>query len=137
MPNRIKQWIAQQKQTRFHPSWILLVVIATASVAALIWVPAELVARKAEYHRLPTAAGPPPAGEAEPAEKKPDTIEQPGFLFPGRPRIIRVEVSPPGRPPLPADASGDAIRPGSPVFDHPRSAPGGPGSTTGLARPRA
>lgn len=106
MPNRIRRWIAQQKETRkFHPSWILLVVVTTVSVGALVWVPAELVARKAEYHRLPTAAGPPAAGEDEPVDEKPDaTIRQPGFPVRSGPRIIRVEFSPVPAPTLPAEA---------------------------------
>lgn len=95
---RIGKWIDNQKQTRFHPTWILAVVLATALVAAIIWIPAELVARKAEYERLPTAAGPPAAVEEEPAPAEDPAganIRQPAFPTWDRAKIIRVTFTPP------------------------------------------
>lgn len=99
MPNRIRKWIDNQKQTRkFHPLWILAVVLTTAIVGGIIWIPAELIARKAEYERLPTAAGPPAAVEEEqaPAEDPGGAnIRQPAFPTWDREKIIRVTFSPP------------------------------------------
>lgn len=99
MQNRTGKWLDNQKQTqKFHPSWILAVVVATAIVAGIIWIPAELVARNAEYERLPSAAGPPAAVEEEqaPAEEPGGAnIRQPAFPTWDRAKIIRVTFSEP------------------------------------------
>lgn len=53
MPIWLRNWLESQKQTRkFHPSWIVMVVIITIVVGSIIWVLAELVA-KSEAHPLP------------------------------------------------------------------------------------
>src|SRR5574340_1827278 len=59
-----RNWVQNQKQTRrFHPSWILLVVVVTVVVAGIIWIPAELIAR-AEHDDRPPAAKLPVGGES-------------------------------------------------------------------------
>lgn len=67
-----RNWVQNQKQTRrFHPSWILLVVVVTVVVAGIIWIPAELIAR-AEHDDRPPAAKLPVGGEsALPREEAP------------------------------------------------------------------
>ncbi len=46
MAHWLKNWFESQKQTRkFHPSWILLVVMVTLVVAGILWMLAELAAR--------------------------------------------------------------------------------------------
>lgn len=40
-----KQFFQQQKKGKFHPSWILIVVALTLSIAAIVWLPAWLAPR--------------------------------------------------------------------------------------------
>jgi len=78
MPNWLRNWFENQKQTRaFHPSWILLGVVATVIVAALVWIPAALFL-KAESPRAPAAQGSPaPEKEAPQTAAVPPTVRQP------------------------------------------------------------
>lgn len=62
-----RNWLKSQKQGRgFHPTWIVLVVLTTALIGAIVWIPAEWMA-KSEYKRLPSvlrAPSSPPGGSA-------------------------------------------------------------------------
>lgn len=70
MPHWLSNWIQNQKRTRrFHPSWILLVVVVTIVVAGIIWIAAELVAKVEQRDRPPTTELPAPGKTAVPAEE--------------------------------------------------------------------
>jgi len=57
MPVWFRTWLESQKQTRkFHPSWIVLVVIVTIVVGSIIWVLAELVAKSDAVSMRPPGA---------------------------------------------------------------------------------
>jgi hypothetical protein len=57
MPVWFRNWLESQKQTRkFHPSWIVLVVIVTIVVASIIWVLAEVVAKSDALSTRPPGA---------------------------------------------------------------------------------
>jgi len=57
MPVWFRHWLESQKQTRkFHPSWIVLVVIVTMVVASIIWVLAEVVAKSDALSTRPPGA---------------------------------------------------------------------------------
>mgnify|MGYP001362148313 CR=1 FL=1 len=63
MPAWLRKWIHGLKQTRrFHPTWILLVVLATLMVAGIVWILAELASKMAPSPPL-TAAPATPAME--------------------------------------------------------------------------
>jgi heme/copper-type cytochrome/quinol oxidase subunit 2 len=67
MSHWFSNWVQNQKQTRrFHPSWILLVVVVTVIVAGIIWIFAALVTR-AEQDDHPPAAKLPVRAEEAPA----------------------------------------------------------------------
>jgi flagellar basal body-associated protein FliL len=101
MSHWLRNWLKSQKQTRrFHPSWILLVVVITLIVAGIIWIPATLVSKAKkvgyEYERLPAAQTlSAPANNAAHAkeEEAPATVEP--FPLPARsgPKTIRVKFS--------------------------------------------
>jgi len=97
MRHWFSHWIQNQKQTRrFHPSWILLVVVATIVVAGIIWIPAAVVTQAVQYDRLPAAELPAAGKTAVPAEEVPATRES---WMPTRadPKTIRVEFPAPDR----------------------------------------
>lgn len=74
MSDWLSNWVQNQKQTRkFHPSWILLVVVVTGIVAGIIWIVAELVTRAEQDHQPPAAKLPVGAriAVAVPAEEAP------------------------------------------------------------------
>lgn len=51
----LKRIWQQQKNGRFHPSWILIVVALTLLIAGIVWVPAWIVPRiEREPQRLPS-----------------------------------------------------------------------------------
>lgn len=57
MPVWFRNWLENQKQTRkFHPSWIVMVVIVTLVVGSIIWVLAELVAKSDALSTRPPGA---------------------------------------------------------------------------------
>lgn len=57
MPVWFRNWLESQKQTRkFHPSWIVMVVIVTLVVGSIIWVLAELVAESDALSTRPPGA---------------------------------------------------------------------------------
>lgn len=81
MPIWLKNWLESQKQTRkFHPSWIVMVVIITIVVGSIIWVLAVLVA-KSEAHPMPA-----PEFNAAPA-----MIEQVPLPAHPEPKTIRID----------------------------------------------
>jgi hypothetical protein len=74
MPIWLRNWLESQKQTRkFHPSWIVLVVVVTIAVGSIIWGLAELVA-KSEY-RPATRHVPVTEERAAQTEGAPATID--------------------------------------------------------------
>lgn len=106
MSNRFQTWIAGLRQTRrFHPAWIVLAVLITVVVAAIVWVPAELIARRdsadAARDRAVPAAAPPsaPAPDAAPAGG-----------------AVRAAFTPPDPDSIPEGAFGDAVRLGRDIF---------------------
>jgi hypothetical protein len=57
MPVWFRTWFENQKQTRkFHPSWIVMVVIVTIVVGSIIWVLAALVAKSDALSTRPPGA---------------------------------------------------------------------------------
>lgn len=74
MPHWFTNWVQNQKQTRrFHPSWILLVVVVTVIVAGTIWIFAALVARAEQDDRPPAAQLPVRTITAVPVQEAPAT----------------------------------------------------------------
>jgi hypothetical protein len=95
-----RNWLKRQKQDKgFHPSWILLVVLTTALIGAIVWLPAEWMA-KSEYKRLPPALHAPSSGPggSAPRESVPWGGGMPAIDQAPRdgPRLIRVELVPGG-----------------------------------------
>lgn len=39
----LKRFFQQQKNGKFHPSWILVVVTLTVIIAGIVWIPAWIV----------------------------------------------------------------------------------------------
>ena len=77
MPIWLSKWIQGLKQTgRFHPTWILLVVLTTLVVAGIVWIPAELVS-KTEPDRPPAARAVPASTPAAPVPEEPAPVENP------------------------------------------------------------
>lgn len=116
MPIWLSKWIHGLKQTgRFHPSWILLVVLATLVVAGIVWIPAELVS-KTESDRQPDA-------QIVPAADTPATGEEP---VPTKKRrapahanlaSAAADFTPPDIDDLPDGDFGEAVRLGRNIFN--------------------
>lgn len=96
MSNWLRNWFENQKQTRaFHPSWILLGVVATVIVAGIVWIPAALFL-KAEDSRVPAAHGSPaPEKEAPQTAAVPPTVEQPPLPASADPNTMPDDASSP------------------------------------------
>lgn len=118
MSNWLRNWLESQKQTRrFHPSWILLVVVTTLVVAGIVWIPAKF-ASKAEYDRLPAAQlVPAPGKNAARSGEIPAAVEQPPLPARPAPKTIRVDFSPPEVNDIPSGDFGEAIRLGRNIFN--------------------
>ena len=41
----LKRFLQQQKNGKFHPSWILIVVALTMIIAGIVWIPAWILPR--------------------------------------------------------------------------------------------
>lgn len=117
MTNWLSKWIQGQKQTRrFHPSWIVLVVLATFVMAGIIWIPAELVS-KTEPDR-------PPDAQAVPASISPAPVTKEAGLAPNSSAPDRTSVAsatgdftPPEIDDLPDGDFGEAVRLGRNIFN--------------------
>jgi thiosulfate dehydrogenase len=118
MPNWFRKWLQGQKQTgRFHPSWILLVVLTTLVVAGIVWIPAELVSKtqsedSPEAQAVPASDTQAPATEVKPVPaKKPRAPTRPTFAAaPG-------DFTPPDIDDLPDGDFGEAVRLGRNIFN--------------------
>jgi len=118
MPNRLRNWFENQKQTQtFHPSWILLVVAATLIIAGIIWVPAEVIS-KAEHDRPPAADAETISGkDAAHTGNTPPTLEPRPPPTQSGPKTIQVDFSPPDVDDLPNGAFGEVVRLGRNIFN--------------------
>jgi len=117
MPNWLRKWIHGLKQTgRFHPSWILLVVLATLVVAGVVWIPAELVSKTGPDHppdarAVPAATLPAPATDESETDKKPRTPAHATLAA-----STTGGFTPPAIDDLPDGEFGEAVRLGRNIF---------------------
>lgn len=114
MNTRLQQWLANQKVTsRFHPSWILMVVGASLAIGLLMWLLSTAVFR----HESPSSAGPAlPAS----AQRLPASEQQPSAAAnqpaPPAAKITRAGFTPPDADAIPDTEFGDAVRLGRAIF---------------------
>ncbi|MDO9468442.1 MAG: c-type cytochrome [Thiobacillus sp.] len=118
MPNWFRKWLQSQKQTgRFHPTWILLVVLATLVVAGIVWIPAELVSKTQTQHAPEPQAVPASDTQAPATEEKPVPTKKPRaparLIFAAAPG----EFTPPDIDDLPEGDFGEAVRLGRNIFN--------------------
>lgn len=118
MPNWLRTWMHERKQNgRFHPLWILLVVLATLVVAGIVWIPAELVS-KTEPEHPPAApavsAAPAPAGDAADAADASQKTEAPAQTSAAS---ATRDFTPPDTDDLPEGDFGEAVRLGRNIFN--------------------
>lgn len=117
MPIWLSKWIQGLKQTgRFHPSWILLVVLTTVVVAGIVWIPAQMVS-KTEPDR-------PPDAQAMPATPTPAPVTEEAGLTtnsraPARTSVAAAtgDFTPPDIDDLPDGDFGEAVRLGRNIFN--------------------
>lgn len=67
----LKRLLQQQKNGKFHPSWILIVVALTLIIAGIVWIPAWMLPR---------------------IDTKPDRVP---YLSPTSAKVIMVRVNTP------------------------------------------
>ncbi|MDA8127388.1 MAG: c-type cytochrome [Betaproteobacteria bacterium] len=101
---------------RFHPVWIVMVVVATLLLAGLVAIPAVLVSET-----KPPAAAPAPSDASgqnrNGAGSAPAVVEQspsPGKLR--QAKTVQVDFSPPADEDMPSGPFGDAVRLGQKIF---------------------
>ena len=119
MPGRIKDWLRSQTQTqKFHPVWIVMVVVATLLVAGIIWIPAMLVSKT----KPPSATAAPPPSDAS-GKNGARLASMPAVIEPTpspaklrKAKTIRVDFSPPAEEDMPSGEFGDAVRLGKNIF---------------------
>lgn len=70
----IKRMLQKQKNGKFHPSWIVIVVALTLLIAGVVWIPAWIVPR---------------------LDSKPERLP---YLSPTSPKVIMVINTPHTRP---------------------------------------
>ncbi len=107
MPNAFTTWFYGLRQTRrFHPSWIVLVVLVSLVIAAIMWIPAITVARhdQQEHLRDSPHVAPSPTTDRAPAAP---TAAGP---------IQRAVFQPPDPDAMPEGDFGDAVRLGHAIF---------------------
>ncbi len=117
MPNALSKWIQGLKQTgRFHPSWILLVVLTTLVVAGIVWIPAELVS-KTEADRPPETRAVPASSPAAPGTDEPAPAKK--RRAPAHANLASAdgEFTPPDIDDLPDGDFGEAVRLGRNIFN--------------------
>lgn len=117
MPNWLSKWIQGLKQTgRFHPSWILLVVLTTVVVAAIVWIPAELVS-KTEPDRSPDAQAVPVSTPPAPVTEEAALAKNPRAPAQASVASARADFTPPDIDELPDGDFGEAVRLGRNIFN--------------------
>jgi thiosulfate dehydrogenase len=118
MPNSLRTWIQGLKRTgRFHPSWILLVVLTTLVVAGIVWIPAKLVTKteqesSADDRAVSAADTPASATEAESSAAK-NPHAPAGATF----ASATGDFTPPDFDDLPDGDFGEAVRLGRNIFN--------------------
>ena len=107
---------------RFHPGWIVLVVVATLVVAGLIWLPASVVSKtdqaaETQLRNEEAAKSRPPA---EATGESSQAIESPAEGQ-AAPATVAVKFTPPDPDSIPAGEMGDMIRLGQNIFNDTQS----------------
>ncbi|MDP3584852.1 MAG: c-type cytochrome [Thiobacillus sp.] len=106
------------KQTgRFHPSWILLVVLTTLVVAGIVWIPTQMVSKTqpeslADARAVPASNTPASATEEESAAAKKTHAPAGASLA-----SATADFTPPDIDDLPDGDFGDAVRLGRNIFN--------------------
>jgi Cytochrome c len=115
-----RQWLnGLSKTSKFHPSWILLIVSLSVAYAALMWLPASLVGENsrakehenAQKHLVANSSVTTPSAPAAQADK-PAAPTPSGSA----PHPTRVSFTPPDPDSIPAGPFGDSVRLGRNIF---------------------
>ncbi len=118
MARSFTDWLQSQKQTkRFHPTWILLVVVATLIIAGIVWLPAFLVSKNEGHDSQVTQsgskvpAGDPKNGAVTQANGEPKAPNSPDGTANAQ------HFTPPDPDSIPAGEFGDMVRLGRNIFN--------------------
>lgn len=127
MAHPVKNWFKSQKHTqRFHPSWIVIVVVVTAALWATMWFVADKTGKEiadATGHPATTTKQPGSSSPGAPADAPATAAApEPGDTAPGsgaqKDSALRpASFTPPAPDAIPEGPFGDAVRLGRNIFN--------------------